>query len=260
MNRSPVDYGDARDAELVILTDITANKKNQETISFADYLGRPHRPAEPFEAGSGPAQDVRTQFGDAYELVRRHPQHRQLQADQQHVQLLVRRRAAQDDQHPSEQDPGGPRQDLPVRRRRVRLPCEESLREQVYEVAHKVMRVFESPFYIEGYETSLHRLARHRLLERREQGSGQPDPQGRTRPRRRQGLGQEQVRALRRQPPEVRGGHRRPRTRPKGRRRRRLRRVQGLFPADHRCEDRQDRGRRKRSSAGSPTSTGSSAR
>ena len=26
--------------------------------------------------------------------------------------------------------------------------------EQVYEVAHKVMRVFESPFYIEGYETS----------------------------------------------------------------------------------------------------------
>ncbi|MDP3130837.1 MAG: EAL domain-containing protein, partial [Bacillota bacterium] len=154
VNRSPVDYGDARDAELVILTDITVNKKTQETISslaYSDVLtGLPNRSKleadlrKTFELSS--AMYTNSFIGvlniDNFKLINNMYSYSFGDALLKTISIHLNK--------------------IPeIRDKIYRFGGDEFAflvknlyGEQVYEVAHKVMRVFESPFYIEGYETS----------------------------------------------------------------------------------------------------------
>ncbi len=154
VNRSPVDYGDAHDAELVILTDITINKKNQETISslaYSDVLtGLPNRSKleadlrKTFELSS--AMYTNSFIGilniDNFKLINN-------MYSYSFGDALLRTISIHLNKIPEIRDKiyrfGGDEFCFLVK---------NLYGEQVYEVAHKVMRVFESPFYIEGYETS----------------------------------------------------------------------------------------------------------
>jgi len=154
VNRSPADYGEDANAELVILTDITANKKTQETISslaFTDVLtGLPNRSKfeldlkKNYEMNS--AMYTNSFIGivniDNFKLINN-------MYSYSFGDALLKALALHLNKIPEIRDKiyrfGGDEFSFLVK---------NLYGEQVYEVAHKVMRIFDSPFYIEGYETA----------------------------------------------------------------------------------------------------------
>ncbi|MFA5005968.1 MAG: EAL domain-containing protein [Candidatus Izemoplasmatales bacterium] len=154
VNRSPIDYEGAQNAELVILTEITANKKTQETISslaYTDVLtGLPNRSR--FEADLkktfelSPAMYANSFVGilniDNFKLINN-------MYSYSFGDALLKTITIHLNKIPEIQGKiyrfGGDEFSFLVK---------NLYGEQVYEVAHKVMRLFEAPFYIDGYETA----------------------------------------------------------------------------------------------------------